>query len=254
MKLIFLSVTASCLLLAPLAYAAEANPVEPISKVEFSEMQRDIFNKIDTNFNGNLSADEITNSTQSEQRVRLKKQYKELDVNSDGHVTLADITETQAKKYETMMSQMQARNDKYFEVFDLDSNGAITKEEYSQVKEEQWEKSQEHRITGAEKKFLRMDGDENGYVTEDEYVESKLPPSRSNSKRPNTNALRRDTNGDGQITRTENDDFIENLFAKLDKDDDRSLSAAEQRSGLFRMNQRIRPSFMGGIFAPGMIP
>ena len=215
---------------------------EPLSLTAFSTQQRAHFNKADKNFDGRITRDEIQMARFEGQKKNYEKRFKELDTNFSGFLEPSEIEVWHVENTERRVKGFDRQRDSLLKTYDLDKNGTISSPELDDYFEAKADKERDKALKSAERDFNGKDKDESGSVSLDEYYQSKMPRSGARSMgNLQGRSLTQDKDGDGVITRSENEDFIAKAFEYLDKDDDGELSAKEQKNNAMGAFQSYQP-------------
>ncbi len=218
---------------------------EPMTEFDFAQQQRALFNKADLNFDGRITRDESLMARFEEQKKGYEKRFKELDENFSGFLEPAEVERWHMEQSQKRIERLPNQREQLLKTYDLDKNGTISSYELDQVFEERAEKEKKKALPQAERDFNNKDKDKSGSVSLEEYIQSKAPRSSTERlQKMKSNALVQDGNGDGVITRSENEVYMGKVFDHLDKNNDGELSAQEQ-------NKKIMSTFGG--FQPNSI-
>jgi len=228
----------------------DANGDDEISRIEYMSFKSNAFNKQDKNFDGKITKQEIRDARMERTRETAKKRFKDLDSNSDGNVTLAEMEEAKDTTYQKKAEKRKEASDKWFEDMDKDKNGNISRLEYNSFLEKQMGNLVTKLATSSEKQFKRMDLNNDGIITESEYVDKGR---KSATRKANTlkglyahetakpkKRTRRDGNSDGDITKREDREYNEYQFDKMDKNKDGVITKKENRYIFGDFNKDIR--------------
>lgn len=221
---------------------AEKEEVAPVSKSDFSAAQTAMFNKADADFDGKVSYGEIQEIKAEGQRKANEKRFKKLDTDFSGYLTEDEILAAHEVFKERGLKSLDQTKSNLMKTYDLDKNGTISEYEIDQVLEKRKEKSIEYSEKNAKKDFERKDKDGSGIVSLEEYVDNR----RVHSKRAGNGEafglgkyISRDGNGDRMISRSENAEYVDAAFDYLDKNQDGELSAKEQGNMLYKFSQTM---------------
>lgn len=237
---------ASIIALAPAsaqdAPKPEKEDIEPVSKADFLSERRAQFNKADANFDGRLTPHEMNLARFETRKKDFEKRFKELDADFSGYLSMREIRDWHEQNTEKRIAGIDRQRDNFLKKYDLDGNGTISAYEIETVFDEMKESQRERIETSAKSDMKRKDKDESGSVSLEEYIESKMPKPRNQPFREDQKTTIQDGNGDGIITRAENEKFINDIFEHLDKNGDDELSEREQGHNAFRTFKNFQPN------------
>ena len=238
---VFLVASLSNLALADDSAKEDSAIIEPITFAEFTVMQRTLFDKADANFDGRLTNSEIQALKTELDKPKHKKSFYALDTNNNGYVTLSEMEDKHEEFTAERVKRALASKERLLQRYDLDENGAISSRELDSYFEKLAEKQKSDTKHRAKKDFEMKDEDKDGYVSLDEYLSSKKPDAVLRFVRSSVEglSLRRDKNSDQIVTRTENEAFIDDIFAALDKNGDKRLSGVEQGNKAYASSKRL---------------
>jgi Ca2+-binding EF-hand superfamily protein len=237
---IFLALT-TLPLLTTTAQAApmDANKDGEISRIEYMSFRSNAFIQDDLNFDGKLTKQEIKEGRDKRNRENVIKRFKKLDANKDGQLIPSEMEDPKTNANESRADDVRKEMDAFFDKMDRDKNGNISRLEYNVFVEERMEGEVNAAIKRSERKFKRMDLDGDGVVTETEYVDrGRIPKPKKadpfeglythDTTKPKKR-MRRDGNGDGDITKREDREYNEYQFEKLDKNKNGVVTKDEAR-------------------------
>jgi len=113
------------------AYGQESNSI--ISKVQFAFDQQALFQRADKNADGIIVLNELVSSRYLKTDKKLEGQFDKLDTDFSGSLSKDEIL-TAHKKYNVENRKYQkSKRDRLIKKFDLDNNGEISKYEFEQV-------------------------------------------------------------------------------------------------------------------------
>jgi len=215
---------------------ADSNNNGEITEREFLNFKSLAFNAIDKNYDAKLTQDEIRKSYLEKYQETMKQAFRDLDENKDGRLIAEDLLE----QYRDFNSDelMQSQDDT-FDLIDENGNNNISRLEYDQFVRSQIQDSIYRMEEFAADAFKGLDLDNDGYVDEKEYVyqgrdpnadafENQNPFSSSNGLTGvQEKRVKRDGNGDGIITKSEDVEFNKYTFLTLDTDNNGALIKSE---------------------------
>lgn len=230
-----------------IANTPKIEETEPISKTEFVVMQQKLFSKADTDFNGLISFQELNVAEFQRLKQFSGMQFKRLDTNSNNFLSEDEIIADHFNDQANFADNMQGSKASLLKTYDLDRNGSITTDEIDIALERREVKLKRDAKKEGRKTFKKIDKDGNGFISKDEHEHNStffLEALMGNS--PAGKYLTRDTNGDRVIHRDEHKEFVEILFQILDKNKNEELSAAEQKTEIYKTFQSFD---VAGVFA-----
>jgi len=173
--------------------------------------------------------------------LRLEGRSKELlDLDSNGLVSEYEMLEHVRKLNDKERKRLKRLRDGLLKKFDLDGNGDILSSEIKQIESVIDEELIERHSYIAQKDFEYKDSDSNDIISLEEYKNSHKNPEKFRDIISNRGPyLSRDKNDDGDIYYSENEEFIELLFKKLDVDTNNYLSVKEQSNFAFKKYQKF---------------
>ena len=174
---------------------ADVNQDGQITKAEFLDAANAKFILADTDFDGNLTQDELKTLREARSAEREAKRFEKQDLNGDGAITQEEISQAKAER-------KAKRAAKRLEKQDTDGNGVLDDAEKEVAKAARKAKRAEY---GSSSKGKR--GDKAG------------------------KKIKRDANDDGVISRAEFDAANEALFARMDANGDGVLTKGEGPRG-----------------------
>jgi len=203
---------------------------EPMSETAFFAKYRALFNKADTDFNGQLTRHERSMAKFEDRKPGYENKFKSLDTNFDGYLSFNEIRTWHENDTERRVSGLDGQRARLLDQYDRDKNGTISPYELDEVFKESAERLRSGVDKNATRDMNSKDSDDSGSVSLDEYLESKAPKPkiRQTPKGPQA-IITPDNDWDGVITRTELTEFLGEMFNSIDKNEDGELSASEQR-------------------------
>lgn len=217
-------------------YAQEAEPKpaeaekEPMSEAAFFSKYRTYFNKVDTDYNGQITKHEIGMAKFEAKKDDYKKKFKNLDTNYDDYLSLGEIRAWHENNTEQRIKTLESSRDNILKRYDLNGDGNISSYELDEVLAKQVQNYRDGVESNAKRDMKSKDKDESGSVSLEEYIQSKAPnPKIRQSPTGPQPVLVPDQNLDGIISRTELEDFLGEIFKSLDKNNDGELSPREQK-------------------------
>ena len=227
---------------------------QPVSKSEYLEKAKEKFQELDANFDGFVDADEISNQIREKTREIDKKQFEHMDQNFDGILTVEEY-ETHHKKFDEAKEQMfTKRADKLFEAADKDNNDYLSREEFLESKRNETDRFVSATIQQRKLQYKNRDINGDGVISRKEYVDRTDSLGRKQDALANSpfsisldssgqkiELPEHDEDGDGRISRVEDEKFREALFEHLDKDNSNVLSITEFNNSFFA---RTKDSFL----------
>lgn len=220
----------------------EKEVIEPVSKSEFLSNRRAQFNKADTDFDGRLTRHEMNLARLETRKKDYKKRFKDLDTDFSGYLSIREIRDWHEQNTQKRISDIDRQKESFLKKYDFDGNGTISNYEIEQYYEKKKETLKNSIGKNAKNDLNRKDADQSGSVSLEEYIHSKLPKQSFNPLNDNTKMTIQDGNGDGVITRAENEKFISEIFKHLDKNGDNELSEKEQSHNAFRQFKSFHPN------------
>ena len=231
------------LLLTPAAFAApsaDANNNGEITQTEYLNFRSTGFGKTDKNFDGKLTKAELSLQLQEDIDEGQRQVFHQLDKDKDGRLTLEDFSKPYDGTTSESVELINEAQDKNFDRYDTDGNGNISRSEYRDFGNTQMKQAMDQFKIYAEKSFNALDLNHDGYADEDEYVYKGRDPNaalsvntanpfsdRGNAASSQKQSVRRDGNGDGIITKTEDTAFNRYQFETMDKDSDGIITKNE---------------------------
>lgn len=226
--------------------AEKAEPeaeAQPMSLAEFTSEQRTLFNKADTNFDGKITRDEAQMINQERKIKDYEKRFKKLDTNFNGFLDLSEVRDWHETNTESRVSRYEGQKTAVLNKYDTDGNGTISAYELDAYFEKLAEKQMNAVEQNAQRDFNKKDKDQSGAISLEEYLDSKKPKrTLGAANKMKDKIIARDADMDGEISRSENENFITNLFERLDKNKDESLSAKEQGHRAYEIFQTFSPN------------
>ncbi len=203
---------------------------DPISKTQFAEQQRAMFNEADANFDGQVTRDETFRFQSENEKSKFEERFKKLDTDYSGYLTYDEVNAWHATSTEYRVKGLDAAREKLLRAYDLDKNGTISSHELDEYYAKKGEAMLEASGQQARRDFDGKDHDDSGVISLEEYLESKEKEKirRTQNPRDSNSWIKRDTDSNGAVKRSENEAFITELFEFLDKNKDDELSAKEQ--------------------------
>lgn len=171
---------------------ADLNQDGQITRAEFQAEADAKFSATDTDFNGLLTQDEMKAFRAQQKAEREEKRFAKMDSNGDGSISRSEMTGVKADR----KAKMEARR---LEKLDTNGDGSIDDTEKAAAKALKATKREEKR---AEHKARRLEG-------------------------KNSRGSKRDSNGDGVISRAEYDASTDALFIRMDANGDGVLTKGE---------------------------
>ncbi|MEM7678825.1 MAG: hypothetical protein AAF449_22815 [Myxococcota bacterium] len=175
--------------------AADLNQDGQVSYAEFKAAGDARFQAADTDFNGELTRDEMKALRENERAEKATEHFRRMDANGDGVVSEAEMLAARDARKERIGDRRGDRRAKLMERFDANGDGELSDTERAQARDA----AKEMRAQRGERRKAR-------------------------GERP-----RLDANRDGVITRAEYDAMGEVLFARMDANGDGVLTQGEGR-------------------------
>ena len=223
----------------------------PMTKITFESQQRDLFSSADLNNDSQVSFEETQDILIKQQRNMMKQQFDQLDKDYSGYLTESEMgfqnSNTAARITDSVDYEKQV--DAALEQFDTDKNGSVSKDEMLKGIRAQAEKHINKSVggskqTGTNPYFLQKDTDKSGGISFEEYTSQINNWAKRAVFQP---VFMRDKNGDGNISYSENETFITDIFEALDQDDDGQLSVKEQMNGAMQSIKTIHVGAQGMV-------
>ena len=208
-----LAFTVSVFALSGIALAgpkADTNNDGQITQAEFQAAADAKFNQADTDFDGFLSQDEMKALKQQKRAQRAAKKFERQDVNGDGAITKDEMEATQSAKKD----KMQARR---LERLDTNQNGTIEDGEREAFKAEMQAKRETRKAN---------------------FGSGTAGARKGKSGKHGLRDAKRDTNGDGLISRDEYNAASNALFIRMDANGDGVLTKGEGKKRRGRKGKR----------------
>lgn len=193
---------------------ADTNNDGQITQAEFQAAADTKFSQADTDFDGNLTKDEMMALKALKRAERQAAKFAHQDLNGDGALTQEEIETARAAKE----AKMQARR---LERLDTNQNGTIEDSERDAMKAERRSK---HEAKKAERE---------AYGSSSETGERKGKSGKRGMHGP-----KKDTNGDGLISRAEYNAASNALFIRMDANGDGVLTKGEGKKRRGRKGKR----------------
>lgn len=121
----------------------DANNDGQIGADEFTARQRDLFVRLDTDANGQVSEAELEGLRDARRAQRLDERFASLDANGDGSITQAEIEQAREERRSERQAERFARAD-------ANGDGAVSREEFDQTAERMM--AREHERGGPDRK------------------------------------------------------------------------------------------------------
>lgn len=171
---------------------ADINQDGQITQAEFRASANEKFTLTDTDFDGTLSKDEVQSRRAAKKAERSQLKFAKKDLNGDGAITQDEVSTFEADK-------QAAREARKLERHDSNGDGVIDADERTAAIAAREAKRAERKAT------RRAKGESKGQRAK----------------------IKRDTNGDGIITRVEYDASVDALFLRMDVNGDGVLTKGE---------------------------
>lgn len=237
--------------------AGQQGDLTPMTKFVFETEQRDLFTTADLNNDSQVTFEETQDMLIKQQRKAMKKQFDMFDKDYSGYLTESEMGLMRPSINTQIANSVdyEKQVDEALEQFDTDKNGSVSKDEMLKGIRAQAEKhiSKSQNTSGQDGQnpyFLHQDKDKSGSISFEEYS-SHLNSSATRSVfQP---VFMRDKNGDGDISYSENEAFITDIFSALDQDNDGELSSKEQMNSAMYSIKNIQVGAQGlvSIYAYG---
>ncbi|RKQ69480.1 EF hand domain-containing protein [Litorimonas taeanensis] len=218
----------------------DANNDGRITEREYMNYYSAEFINTDKNFDSRLTQEEIQKANFERFKKIEAEKFHKLDTDNNKVVSIEEFDAEQHKRQEVRNERSKTRNDNWFDEVDENRNGYISRAEYVAYRDKQTEKYNARIVSRTKKQFETMDSDKDGALTETEYVHkgqqtnttgvqsSNNPFShiRSATSLAKKNA-QRDGDGDGFITKSEDEAYWRQTFEAQDKDKDGYIVKSE---------------------------
>ena len=179
MKKLVLLLGATTIVAATSAFANPAADLDgngEVTRAEFMAAGDARFAAADTNFDGQLSRDEMKTLRDNERTEQARKRFSKMDGNGDGVVSEAEMLAAQEMRKERMTDRRDDRREGIIERFDTNADGELSDAERKAARDAGKEMRKEKRQADAKKrkekkgKRPRLDADKDGFVTLAEYT------------------------------------------------------------------------------------
>lgn len=246
MRAQFLTLLLSAAAIASIPTAATAQTEKknkpPVSKAEFMKQAYDRFSKLDTDYNGVLSAEEIRAKRTLKRKKTSEKRFSNLDTNKDGYLSEDEYITSSKEKTIKAQERFEKSGEDWFDKADEDGNGYLSRDEYLTQRRVKRARYLEPNVDRLRTSYKRLDIDEDGIVSREEYVDKKgrfgKTQKTKNSgvfsfpdgKGGSVKMVLQDANKDKKISRDENEKFQQFVFKSMDKDGDGKITAKENKS------------------------
>lgn len=259
----FFSVAASFIfaLLSSESFAApnaDVNNNGEITRMEYLNFMATKFAETDKNFDSKLTQEELNFSMQHKLEEQARQNFRFLDQDKDGILKLENFSE-QFESIAASPGIEKSAADQFFELLDKNGNGSVSRSEYIEFVQAQKQSATDQRKEMAANYFKSLDINQDGYVDEEEFIYKGRNPNAAikdtsatpfsnlgNTSSSQNKIVRRDGNGDGIITKSEDTEYNLYLFERFDSNGD-GIVYETSHSGLFSDSENINMENASGL-------
>ena len=221
--------------------AASANESKELSRAEYLKDASDLFEKLDTNFDGFVSEDEINAESTVKQKKRDRKDFKRMDINADGQISFEEYSAERSGPNGEFTDEMEQQLVEFFAAVDTDKNDNVSLDEFKNFVRKQFGEMNSYMTENQKRLFDDQDIDGDGLISRQEYVDKVDAFGRSKDENGQdasagafkdietfTDVPAHDGNNDGRISKMEDDIFRKALFDAMDQNNDNILAPEER--------------------------